>query len=167
MFSENKSEDADDNSPSLSFNEGNANHNDDSVANLGMITEDEEADGSGQAGAGGTTSCLACRQRSTSTNPNRLGLVQPNQHPLKKCCCSQDGCIDNSCEQNHILPSHLELEEMYHHHKERSRVMEFASSDSDIEEEEDEFDRAWREFDSWECIILLSHTETRTEWYDP
>ena len=67
MFSKNKSEDADDNPPSLSFNEGNSNHNDDSVANLGMVTEDEEASlflGVNSIDGAGGTSRLARRQQS-------------------------------------------------------------------------------------------------------
>eukprot|EP00984_Skeletonema_dohrnii_P017939 scaffold8264_cov111-Skeletonema_dohrnii-CCMP3373.AAC.4 len=67
MFSKNKSEDADDNPPSLSFNEGNSNHYDISVANLGMITENEEASlflGVNSIDGAGGTSRLTRRQQS-------------------------------------------------------------------------------------------------------
>ena len=85
-----------------------------------------------------------CRSASTNTNHNhnRLGLVQqpqPYQHPGKecRCCYHQDGCIE--------LPYSCE-----------SEITKCARSYD--EEEEDQFDRAWREFDSWECIILLTYT---------
>ena len=61
--------------------------------------------------------------------------LHSNEEPKNKCCSCNDDGASGDCKINHILPSHIEAE----------------TSNC----EEDDIDKAWREFDSysWESIL--------------
>ena len=65
-----------------------------------------------------------------------------NDEPKSKgCSCNEDG-PSADCKMSHILPSHIEQVESSSY-------------------EEDEIDKAWREFDSWESILKISNQSTQ------